>query len=58
MSKIGELEEVQNNHEKEYWGYIRTLTFNLNIRLTPNKDFKSNPSSPDFLIMGRRAGQH
>lgn len=56
MSKIGELEEVENNHEKEYWGHIRTLTLNLNIRLTPNKDFRSNPNSPDFLIMGKLGG--
>ena len=53
MSTIGSLEEVQNNNEKEYWGYIRTLEMNLNIRLTPNKDFNSAANSPDFLIMGK-----
>lgn len=53
MSKIGELEEVENNREKEYWGYIRTLDLNFTVKLTPNKDFKSNPNSPDFFIMGK-----
>lgn len=51
MSKIGELEEVQNNGEKEYWGNIRTLTHNLKIRLVANKDFGGGAGAPDYLVM-------
>lgn len=56
MSKVGELEEVQNNHEKEYWGFIRTLNLNLNIRLVPNIEFKNSQNSPDFLVLAKLSG--
>lgn len=53
MSKIGYLEEVQNDGEKEYWGEIKTLTHNLKLRLVANKDFGGSPSAPDYFIMSK-----
>lgn len=53
MSTIGTLEEVQNNGDKEFWGYIRTLKLNLSLRIIENRDFRSSPNSPDFLILAK-----
>jgi uncharacterized protein (DUF736 family) len=49
MSKLGELEEVLNNGEKELWGHLRTLELDLILRLTKNPDQRS-PNSPDWII--------
>jgi len=53
MSKIGFLEEVQNNGEKEYWGEIKSLTHNLKLRLVANKDFGGSPNAPDYLVLSK-----
>lgn len=56
MSTIGMLEEVENNGDKEFWGNIRTLKLNLSIRIVENRDFKSSPNSPDYIIFAKTPG--
>lgn len=51
MTIIGNLETVKNNGETEHWGTIKTLKLNLAIRLVENRDFKSGPNAPDFLVL-------
>ena len=57
MSRIGNLEEVQNNGEKELWGHIRTLELDLNLRLVQNEDQRSD-HSPAWLILTKSRQGH
>jgi uncharacterized protein (DUF736 family) len=57
MSKIGTIEEVLNNDEKELWGYIRTLTFDLNFQMARNPD-RNGMNSPDYLISTKSLQGH
>ena len=57
MSKLGTLEEVENNKEKELWGHLRTLDLDLNLRLVKYPDQRSN-NSPDWLILTKSKQGH
>jgi uncharacterized protein (DUF736 family) len=57
MSKIGSIEEVLNNGEKELWGYIRTLSFDFKFQMVRNPD-QNGMNSPDYLISTKSSQGH